>query len=243
MAGGFHVASLGQLGNNKNTSQDDLGDLMGSLEKGESVQIVALSEEDSQAAAQILEQRRKQSNPVQAYMRNLQCDSYGEVNINDADGLRRPKPKDNSSPLWRMVVNSMPIMSWFPKLTLALVRQDVIAGLTVGVMVIPQSMSYANIAGLDYIYGMYSAFLPTLVYGFFGQSRQLAVGPVAMVSLLVEAGLRDKIPADMARSPECKAWFEGNTSLEQYAVCPTEYAELAMLVSWQWVRCRCLELS
>merc|ERR1719498_1199863 len=102
----------------------------------------------------------------------------------------------------------MPIMSWFPKLNLQLIRADMIAGLTVGVMVIPRSMSYANIAGLDYIYGMYSACVPTLVYGLFGQSRQLAVGPVAMVSLLVEAGLRDKLTKDMARSAECKAWFE-----------------------------------
>merc|ERR1719359_2558964 len=100
-------------------------------------------------------------------------------------------------------------MSWFPSLDLKLIRADIIAGLTVGVMVIPQSMSYANIAGLDYIYGMYSACIPTLVYGFFGQSRQLAVGPVAMVSLLTEAGLRDKVPKDMARSDSCKAWFEG----------------------------------
>merc|ERR1719161_1367434 len=88
-----------------------------------------------------------------------------------------------------------------PSLTRTIVKADLIAGLTVGVMVIPQSMSYANIAGLPYIYGMYSACVPTIVYGLFGQSRELAVGPVAMVSLLVEAGLRGKLTQD-----ECPGW-------------------------------------
>jgi len=100
-----------------------------------------------------------------------------------------------------------------------------IAGLTVGVMVIPQSMSYANIAGLQYIYGMYSACVPTFVYAFFGQSRQLAVGPVAMVSLLVEAGLRGQLSKD-----QCPGW-DKDSGLEQYDVCEKEYAQLAFLLS------------
>ena len=67
--------------------------------------------------------------------------------------------------------------------------KDVIAGLSVGVMVIPQSMSYAKLAGLPVEYGLYSAFVPVFLYGLFGSSRQLAVGPVALVSLLLSTGL------------------------------------------------------
>ncbi|KAK7394251.1 hypothetical protein VNO78_14773 [Psophocarpus tetragonolobus] len=62
---------------------------------------------------------------------------------------------------------------------------DLMAGITVGVMLVPQSMSYAKLAGLQPIYGLYSGFVPLFVYAIFGSSRQLAVGPVALVSLLV----------------------------------------------------------
>jgi SulP family sulfate permease len=66
---------------------------------------------------------------------------------------------------------------------------DLSAGLTVGVMLIPQGMAYALIAGLPPIYGLYAALVPLVVYALFGTSRQLAVGPVAMVSLLVAASV------------------------------------------------------
>ncbi|KAF6148854.1 hypothetical protein GIB67_014225 [Kingdonia uniflora] len=62
---------------------------------------------------------------------------------------------------------------------------DLVAGITVGVMLVPQAMSYAKLAGLHPIYGLYSSFVPIFVYAIFGSSRQLAIGPVALVSLLV----------------------------------------------------------
>jgi SulP family sulfate permease len=64
-----------------------------------------------------------------------------------------------------------------------------LAGITVAVLLIPQGMAYALIAGLPPIYGLYAALTPQIVYAFLGTSRQLAVGPVAMDSLLVAAGL------------------------------------------------------
>ncbi|XP_044508242.1 sulfate transporter 4.1, chloroplastic-like isoform X2 [Mangifera indica] len=71
---------------------------------------------------------------------------------------------------------------------------DLMAGVTVGVMLVPQAMSYAKLAGLEPIYGLYSGFVPIFVYAIFGSSRQLAIGPVALVSLLVSnvlAGIAD----------------------------------------------------
>ncbi|KAJ0045849.1 hypothetical protein Pint_06207 [Pistacia integerrima] len=71
---------------------------------------------------------------------------------------------------------------------------DLMAGITVGVMLVPQAMSYAKLAGLEAIYGLYSGFVPIFVYAIFGSSRQLAIGPVALVSLLVSnvlAGIAD----------------------------------------------------
>ena len=70
-------------------------------------------------------------------------------------------------------------------------RGDLAAGLTVGVMLIPQAMAYALIAGMPPVYGLYAALVPLLLYGVLGTSRQLGVGPVAVVSLLVVAGVAD----------------------------------------------------
>lgn len=56
---------------------------------------------------------------------------------------------------------------------------DVMAGVSIGFMVVPQGMSYALLAGLPPVYGLYSSFVPVIMYAAFGSSRHLAVGPVA----------------------------------------------------------------
>jgi SulP family sulfate permease len=68
-------------------------------------------------------------------------------------------------------------------------RGDAVAGLTVGVILVPQSMAYAVIAGMPPIYGLYAGLLPLLAYPLLGTSRQLAVGPVAIDMLIVAAGV------------------------------------------------------
>ena len=95
--------------------------------------------------------------------------------------------------------SAIPIISWLPAYQRSHLTGDLIAGLTVGVMLVPQGMAYAMIAGLPPIYGLYAALVPIVMYAIFGTSRQLAVGPVAMVSLLVATGLGafpDLSPAD-----------------------------------------------
>ena len=83
-----------------------------------------------------------------------------------------------------------PFMRWLPKLRkTATLRADVIAGVTVALVLIPQSMAYAQLAGLPAYYGLYAAFLPPAIAALFGSSRQLATGPVAVVSLLTAAAL------------------------------------------------------
>ena len=68
-------------------------------------------------------------------------------------------------------------------------RGDLVAGLTVAVMLVPQSMAYAALAGLPPVVGLYASTVPLVVYALFGSSRQLSVGPVAIDSLLVLAGV------------------------------------------------------
>lgn len=83
----------------------------------------------------------------------------------------------------------MPILEWLPRYEKADLRGDLLAGLTVGVMLVPQGMAYGLLAGLPPIYGLYAGIVPLLLYAFFGTSRQLSVGPVALVSLLVLSGI------------------------------------------------------
>ncbi len=83
----------------------------------------------------------------------------------------------------------LPVLQWLPTYRRAELRGDLSAGLTVGVMLIPQGMAYAMIAGMPPIYGLYASTVPLVLYALLGTSRQLAVGPVAMVSLLTAAGI------------------------------------------------------
>ncbi|MCK4743926.1 MAG: STAS domain-containing protein [Sulfuriflexus sp.] len=84
----------------------------------------------------------------------------------------------------------LPFMAWLPELTnKTTLRADLIAGITVALVLIPQSMAYAALAGLPPYYGLYAAFLPPIVAALFGSSRQLATGPVAVVSLLTASAL------------------------------------------------------
>ena len=68
-------------------------------------------------------------------------------------------------------------------------KVDLLAGLTVALVLVPQSMAYAQLAGLPAYYGLYASFLPPMVAAIFGSSRQLATGPVAVVSLMTAAAL------------------------------------------------------
>jgi SulP family sulfate permease len=83
----------------------------------------------------------------------------------------------------------IPILEWLPNYTTSRFRGDFIAGITVGIILIPQGIAYALIAGLPPIYGLYAALVPQVMYAIFGSSRQVAIGPVAMDSLIVAAGV------------------------------------------------------
>ncbi len=70
-----------------------------------------------------------------------------------------------------------------------IIKADLLAGLTVALVLIPQSMAYADLAGLPAYAGLYASFLPAIVAAVFGSSRQLATGPVAVVSLMTASTL------------------------------------------------------
>lgn len=81
------------------------------------------------------------------------------------------------------------IVNWLPYYSLSKLRGDLSAGLTTGVMFIPQGMAYAVIAGVPPIYGLYAGVIPLLVYPLLGTSKNLSVGPVAVDMLIIAAGV------------------------------------------------------
>ncbi|MCP3664529.1 MAG: sulfate permease [Gammaproteobacteria bacterium] len=83
-----------------------------------------------------------------------------------------------------------PFLGWIGELRKGeTLKVDVMAGITVALVLVPQSMAYAQLAGLPPYYGLYASFLPPMIAAIFGSSRQLATGPVAVVSLLTAASL------------------------------------------------------
>lgn len=89
-----------------------------------------------------------------------------------------------------------PFVGWFEHYSAATFRADLLAGVTVALVLVPQSMAYAQLAGLPAYYGLYAAFLPPLIAAAFGSSYQLATGPVAVVSLMTATALEPLATAD-----------------------------------------------
>ena len=83
----------------------------------------------------------------------------------------------------------IPALDWIKSYNGKLLAADSIAGLTVWIMLVPQGMAYAMLAGMPPIYGLYGGLIPLFLYGLLGTSRQLSIGPVAVSALLVLAGI------------------------------------------------------
>ncbi|XP_021298752.1 probable sulfate transporter 3.4 [Herrania umbratica] len=86
-----------------------------------------------------------------------------------------------------------PIFQWGPEYNLSLFRSDIISGLTIASLAIPQGISYAKLANLPPIVGLYSSFVPPLIYSVLGSSRHLAVGPVSIASLVMGTMLSESV--------------------------------------------------
>ncbi|XP_020587195.1 probable sulfate transporter 3.5 [Phalaenopsis equestris] len=94
---------------------------------------------------------------------------------------------------WAVLCYYIPILQWAPKYKHTLFASDLLAGITIASLAIPQGISYAKLANVPPIIGLYSSFVPPLVYAVFGSSNNLAVGTVAAVSLLLSSSIRGKV--------------------------------------------------
>ncbi|HSG03860.1 MAG TPA: SulP family inorganic anion transporter, partial [Marinobacterium sp.] len=88
-----------------------------------------------------------------------------------------------------MLDRYLPIMQWLRTYNRGTLTNDLVAALIVTIMLIPQSLAYALLAGLPAEVGLYASILPLVAYAIFGSSRTLAVGPVAVVSLMTAAAV------------------------------------------------------
>uniref|UniRef100_A0A8R1HK12 Sulfate_transp domain-containing protein n=1 Tax=Caenorhabditis japonica TaxID=281687 RepID=A0A8R1HK12_CAEJA len=92
------------------------------------------------------------------------------------------KTKSNSSETWKKFI---PITKWLPSYSVKEnLINDIIGGITVGILHVPQGMAYASLVGLKPVYGLYTSLFPSLIYMLFGTSRHVSLGVFAVVSLM-----------------------------------------------------------
>lgn len=132
------------------------------------------------------------------------------------DPLRPFKNQSKLKQLQLGIQAVFPILEWGRRYKLHMFKGDLIAGLTIASLCIPQDIAYAKLANLEPQYGLYSSFVPPLIYALMGSSRDIAIGPVAVVSLLLGTMLRNEIDpkthkADYERLAFTATFFAGIT--------------------------------
>ncbi|KAK8513833.1 hypothetical protein V6N13_002549 [Hibiscus sabdariffa] len=108
------------------------------------------------------------------------------------DPFHKLKHEKPSRKLKKTIQYFIPLFEWLPNYNLRLFRYDLLAGITITSLAIPQGISYAKLANIPAIYGLYSSFIPPFVYAIFGSSKHLAVGTVAACSLLLSETIGTK---------------------------------------------------
>ncbi|KAG2609347.1 probable sulfate transporter 3.4 [Panicum virgatum] len=112
------------------------------------------------------------------------------------DPLHQFKNQSSARRLVLALQYFFPIFQWGSAYSPRLLRSDLVAGLTIASLAIPQGISYAKLANLPPIIGLYSSFVPPLIYSLLGSSRDLAVGPVSIASLVMGSMLREAVSPD-----------------------------------------------
>ncbi|XWS63175.1 hypothetical protein CRYUN_Cryun06bG0073300 [Craigia yunnanensis] len=134
------------------------------------------------------------------------------------DPLRHFKDQPRSRKFVLGLQAVFPILEWGKHYSLSKFKGDLISGLTIASLCIPQDIGYAKLSNMEPQYGLYSSFVPPLVYAFMGSSRDIAIGPVAVVSLLLGSLLQDEIdssdnPVDYRRLAFTATFFAGITQV------------------------------
>ncbi|MCO5557529.1 hypothetical protein L7F22_011095 [Adiantum nelumboides] len=119
------------------------------------------------------------------------------------DPLRPFKNQPRSRRIHLGLAYIFPPLQWARGYKLSYLKDDMVAGLTIGSLCIPQDIGYSKLAGLPPIYGLYTSFVPPLIYALLGVSRDIAIGPVAVVSILLGTLASDQFPLPAAATKKC----------------------------------------
>uniref|UniRef100_A0A0N4TE99 Sulfate_transp domain-containing protein n=1 Tax=Brugia pahangi TaxID=6280 RepID=A0A0N4TE99_BRUPA len=102
-------------------------------------------------------------------------------------------PCSNPLNLWQWFTNFVPILQWLPNYQWKNdMIHDIIGGLTIGIMHVPQGIAYAVLAGVDPVYGLYSSFFPVFFYMFFGTSKHASVGNHLFLLIFIKFKIKNK---------------------------------------------------
>ncbi len=123
-----------------------------------------------------------------------------------------------------------PFLGW-PRPTLSTLARDALAGVTVGLVLVPQALAYASLAGMPPVTGLYAALLPGLIGVLWGSLRVLAVGPVALTSLLTFAALQPLAEPGSERWVQLAIWLAVYSGLVQLAIGALRFGAITNFVS------------
>ncbi|KAK4491220.1 hypothetical protein RD792_001953 [Penstemon davidsonii] len=129
--------------------------------------------------------------PKQSLLKEFKF-TFKETFFHD-EPLKPFKDQTKSRKLLLGIEAFFPILDWGRRYKFSMIKGDVIAGLTIASLCIPQDIGNAKLANLDPQFGLYSSFVPPLIYAFMGSSRDIAIGPVAVLSLLLGSLLQEQI--------------------------------------------------
>ncbi|XP_067006355.2 sodium-independent sulfate anion transporter [Anabrus simplex] len=126
----------------------------------------------------------------------MEDDSFESMTTKEylSDVFSRTKEKLVKGCSKKMLRRRVPILTWLPRYNSHDALGDLVAGITVGLTVIPQSLAYSNVAGLPAQYGLYGSFLGCFIYIIFGSCKDVPMGPTAIMSLLTYQTVRGKGP-------------------------------------------------
>ncbi|KAI8958784.1 sulfate permease [Daldinia sp. FL1419] len=114
-----------------------------------------------------------------------------DVTLNRVAKFARTAPRQFPSAAKQYLVDKLPILQWLPRYSPSWLIQDFMAGLTIGVLLIPQGLAYAKIATIPIENGLYSCWVPAAVMVFMGTSKDLSTGPTSILGLLTAEIIRD----------------------------------------------------